>query len=343
MKRLSGALKRNRNEEISPFSPSSDSAYASSDGPSLRDSKRSSEMVPVSSNNDNRNLAMNPSTGEVVDEDTGELVTVTTTTVTTTTTTRPGKKNTTSHGQGAAEQPRVQSVASSRNEPQTPVTTQQQTITAPENQNANFNSQGTSVTPTHGQNFSYPRRQVEGTDQEATKPKGAMANLKAAAMGIHGVGETLRGTINSEMDSRFAGRNPAKAEAARTRNAAVLQRGEQEMASVYHPGGMQNAYPQAQGQMMPTQTNMFPHQGTTMQPQGHIPENPYGPDPTAPQFHGQNTMMPAGNQMMGNQMPMAGQGGMGSIPEQNEYGYAQGQGHGESGLKKLLKRRPVGS
>jgi hypothetical protein len=70
-----------------------DSAYASSDVPSTSGSK-SAEMVPVASNDD-RNLAMNKSTGEVVDEDSGEVVTVTTTTTTTTTTRTRGGKPTT--------------------------------------------------------------------------------------------------------------------------------------------------------------------------------------------------------------------------------------------------------
>ncbi|KAF2764583.1 hypothetical protein EJ03DRAFT_331740 [Teratosphaeria nubilosa] len=67
-----------------------DSAYASSENDM---SKRSQDMVPVASSDD-RNLAMNQNTGEVVDEDTGEVVTVTTTTTTTTTTKTKGGKTT---------------------------------------------------------------------------------------------------------------------------------------------------------------------------------------------------------------------------------------------------------
>ncbi|KAH9827261.1 hypothetical protein Tdes44962_MAKER09784 [Teratosphaeria destructans] len=67
-----------------------DSAYASSENDM---SKRSQDMVPVASGDD-RNLAMNQNTGEVVDEDTGEVVTVTTTTTTTTTTKTKGGKTT---------------------------------------------------------------------------------------------------------------------------------------------------------------------------------------------------------------------------------------------------------
>ncbi|KAI7294638.1 hypothetical protein KC352_g1055, partial [Hortaea werneckii] len=64
-----------------------DSAYASSEN------SRDREMQHIDSNNeDGRNLAVDKKTGEVLDEDTGEVVTTVTTTTTTTTVTRTGGK-----------------------------------------------------------------------------------------------------------------------------------------------------------------------------------------------------------------------------------------------------------
>ena len=101
--RLSRLLgKREKGVEQPTVPP--DSAYASSETPSgeaPRDMSHSTpDMVPVEKNSEmanidqDRNLAVNPSTGEVHDQDTGELITVVTTTTTTTTTTtkKPGKK-----------------------------------------------------------------------------------------------------------------------------------------------------------------------------------------------------------------------------------------------------------
>ena len=81
-----------------------DSAYGSSEAPSADSAQgRTSpptEMISAEKNSEianidqDRNLALKPSTGEVFDEDTGEVVTVVTTTTTTTTTmtTKGGKK-----------------------------------------------------------------------------------------------------------------------------------------------------------------------------------------------------------------------------------------------------------
>lgn len=80
-----------------------DSAYASSDNPSSkRNSRADNQYIPVENNgrydgvSQDRNLAMNKNTGDIVDDDTGEQVTTVTTTTTTTTTTtaKGGKKGT---------------------------------------------------------------------------------------------------------------------------------------------------------------------------------------------------------------------------------------------------------
>jgi hypothetical protein len=85
-----------------PITRAPDSAYASSDAPSAEVAKVSnSDLVPAEKDSDianidrDRNLAVKPSTGEVLDQDTGEVITVVTTTTTTTTTTtrRPGRRS----------------------------------------------------------------------------------------------------------------------------------------------------------------------------------------------------------------------------------------------------------
>lgn len=92
--------KRDKSPDQPPTFPP-DSAYASSDGPTPSAAGKSTpEIVPAEKNSEianidkDRNLGLKPSTGEVLDRDTGEIVTVVTTTTTTTTTTtrKPGQK-----------------------------------------------------------------------------------------------------------------------------------------------------------------------------------------------------------------------------------------------------------
>jgi hypothetical protein len=93
--RLLGS-KRDKSPESPPTFPP-DSAYASETP--ITD-KSASDIVPAEKDSEianidkDRNLGVKPSTGEVLDRDTGEVVTVVTTTTTTTTTTtrKPGKK-----------------------------------------------------------------------------------------------------------------------------------------------------------------------------------------------------------------------------------------------------------
>lgn len=47
------------------------------------------------------------------------------------------------------------------------------------------------------------------------------------------MGETLRGTLNNEIDMRFPRKNPNKQQAALAKNVSVLNRGKQEMGQ-YH-------------------------------------------------------------------------------------------------------------
>lgn len=116
--------KKNKDNDLSPnganhtlhpststtgTAPQSDSAYASSNHPSSKrdsvanvntESNNNADVVPVENTGNfegvgpERNLAYNTNTGQVLDDDTGEVVVTTTTTTTTTMTTRGGKKNT---------------------------------------------------------------------------------------------------------------------------------------------------------------------------------------------------------------------------------------------------------
>ena len=98
--RLSRLLGGKRDKSPAEPTMPPDSAYASSETPSAEPAKErsTSELVPAEKNSDianidkDKSLALRPSTGEVFDRDTGEMVTVVTTTTTTTTTTtrKPG-------------------------------------------------------------------------------------------------------------------------------------------------------------------------------------------------------------------------------------------------------------
>jgi hypothetical protein len=100
--RLSRLLGK-REKSPNPMAIDPDSAYESSETPSaepFKDTANSTpDTVPVEKNSEmanidqDRNLVVRPATGEVLDRDTGEVVTVVTTTTTTTTTTtrKPGQ------------------------------------------------------------------------------------------------------------------------------------------------------------------------------------------------------------------------------------------------------------
>ncbi|KAK5761421.1 hypothetical protein LTS12_008381 [Elasticomyces elasticus] len=74
--------------------------------------------------------------------------------------------------------------------------------------------------------------------QQGRTSGGALENLKAAAIGLHGVGETLRGTLNSEVDNRLSRRNPDKAAAVNAKNRADIERGQAEMARLRERNGL---------------------------------------------------------------------------------------------------------
>ncbi|KAK1081634.1 hypothetical protein LTR33_004516 [Friedmanniomyces endolithicus] len=265
-----------------------------------------------------RHLQLDQNTGEVMDEDTGEVVTtITTTTTTTTTTVRKGvtageKKGTTVQVETRPSHPTVSSQQtpahthlaeapgdgpSARLVPDAPPThlrarspvptalqigrQQPAAEPAPPLRNPNRKSREYAPAPngppspvTPGaqgrHNFSYPARmgtkstehlpqippetnqysppQVplrEQLSQQQTSPVSsgsgvgsALGNLKAAAIGLHGVGETLRGTLNSEVDNRLSRRDPDKAAAVDAKNRADITRGQQEMARMRERNGL---------------------------------------------------------------------------------------------------------
>ncbi|RMY89904.1 hypothetical protein D0861_03949 [Hortaea werneckii] len=317
-----------------------DSAYASSEN------SRDREMQHIDSNNDDgRNLAVDKKTGEVLDEDTGEVVTTVTTTTTTTTVTRTGGKGkgtqvevttqpggggggstsqtpSPSHSPGPAgiaeapgdspstprqppthgqhlsptdanqsqqqQQQQQQSPASSTSspavetqhvypkaEPQAthPALRQEQQQPQPPNpqipprqpHRKSTDRPPPQYTDTNGykdmpaspstahNNFSYPnpnrsQERLQRPSHQTPPPpapsspetmhpgyhqpshstgadtgsgnNNPLHTLKSAAIGLHGVGETLRGTLNSEVDNRLQRRNPGKNSAAREKNAA---------------------------------------------------------------------------------------------------------------------------
>jgi hypothetical protein len=148
-----------------------------------------------------------------------------------------------------------------------------------------------------------------------------------------GVGETLRGTINSEVDSRFGRKNPEKAAMVDAKNQATLQAGEREMAGLRDQRGLQ-----------PTVT---PDRDKNLPDLPHQPNYTYHPN--APQ---QNmTALPT---MKANNGYVAPHGT--AVPQDNYYDNQDSSsydtaansfdaqeisGKREGGLRKLMKRKPL--
>lgn len=70
----------------------------------------------------------------------------------------------------------------------------------------------------------------QGHEQHPPRSQGTFENLKAAAVGIHGVGETLRGTLNNSVDQRLRlSRDHEKQAQIDAKNRAVMERGRGEL------------------------------------------------------------------------------------------------------------------
>ncbi|KAK3712011.1 hypothetical protein LTR37_009323 [Vermiconidia calcicola] len=251
----------------------SDSGY----GSSVAASSTRSDITPIENHgqvsgvNENRHLAVNTTTGDIVDDDTGEVVRTVTTTTTTTTTTRRSRSpqppppqqqtqtQTVGSGAGSAETvqpppqpPRPQQhlapeTAAHPPLPQRPPELQHLDMydsAAPtqtrRNTGQSFGNGISPVTPTQ-QNHNNPTRPPLQTGGNPAQ-QSPMANLKGAAVGLHGVGETLRGTINNEVDRRYPRRNVHKAEAANSKNQATIQTGQEEMGRVVSGGGAKSQW-----------------------------------------------------------------------------------------------------
>lgn len=218
----------------------SDSAYASSNHPSSSSKRDSVANVNAESNNNadvvpventgkfegvgpERNLAYNTSTGQVLDDDTGEVVVTTTTTTTTTMTTRGGKKSTkvevhsqkdgqptiaeapgdmpsmsstTSHSPVPPPRPLSSGMGNSSYgtpaphdggvaQSYTPSRTDPDTFPVPARNPMREREPMEPVSPLRP-NFSYPSRtDIREDPVPQPAPKSTFANLKAAAQGLH--------------------------------------------------------------------------------------------------------------------------------------------------------------
>lgn len=248
-----------------------DSAYASSEGaPSTSDITPYHNTGQIPGVSADRNLILDKWTGEVVDEESGDVVTTitTTTTTTTTTTSKGGKKvdvqthagqpqQSTSYGQhsmGQQQQPGGQYLANEASAvppvelaanpssqplsldgpPGVPSSSPAYPAVPARHPDRNLgtvssgNHEPVSPIVPETPNFSYPAR------NEERKHGGAFSNLKAAVVGIHGVGETLRGTLNDSVDRHVPGGNAEARAAAQAKNNAVLDRGRNEMGGLQH-------------------------------------------------------------------------------------------------------------
>jgi len=95
---------------------------------------------------------------------------------------------------------------------------------------------------------------------------GTLGDLKKAAIGLHGVGEQLRGTLNNEFDTRLSRPDSERAAYARQKNQAVLDRAQQEMGRL-------------DGRHAPVRTSVPPVPVSQQQryPQGPVADTPVSP------------------------------------------------------------------
>jgi hypothetical protein len=138
---------------------------------------------------------------------------------------------------------------------------------------------------------------------------------------FQGVGETLRGTLNSTIDSRFPSRNAEKAARIQAHNDSVLERGRAEMEGL--PRGRYNQTQPHEPERESSIPGSWPGQGEGYD--GHsIAATPSGYE--------------------GSVAPTWGLGGRDSVPDT---GAGPGrtsspdEGGMSKGIRKLFKRKPV--
>nr|OQO28563.1 hypothetical protein B0A51_05609 [Rachicladosporium sp. CCFEE 5018] len=216
----------------------------------------------------------------------------------------------------------------------------------------------------------------------SSRPKSTLENLKSAAIGLHGVGETLRGTLNNEVDSRFPRHNAEKAAAAEAKNRSTLDRGNAELARLQASRSHQNPNPvlndweqqrdnrSGAPQIPPQHFNQDRAPSRSPRPLGRtgatdsFPPPPPGPPPVP----GPATYRPTGDSAFGGPSGFGGpQEKLGGPPEpatthpafrpsyeaEDEIHHVQptftpessgtaAPAKKESGFRKLIKRRAVG-
>jgi hypothetical protein len=159
----------------------------------------------------------------------------------------------------------------------------------------------------------------------------ALSSLNLLTLPLQGVGETVRGTLNNEIDTRFPRSNSQKAAAANAKNQSVLESGYREMAplaarrSQYRHGSqdMQQAPPlPSPAASEPVPPHFIP---SPLQP--HQQQQLATPPPPPPSEFGSYGGNPSSDQM--SQVPSS------FSPE------SSGSEQKRIGLRKLMKRRPV--
>lgn len=157
-----------------------------------------------------------------------------------------------------------------------------------------------------------------------------------------GVGETLRGTLNNEVDSRFSRHDPDKAAAANAKNRATLEAGQREMAGLRNQRGLNTTVstdPNKDLPYLPQQPNYTYH-----------PNAPPNSNLTAlPSKDSRGYMPPHGTAVEPDHYYTDQQGSQSDGREPNSYDTASNsinypasssQPEEKRGLRKLLKRRP---
>lgn len=150
---------------------------------------------------------------------------------------------------------------------------------------------------------------------------------------LQGVGETVRGTFNNEIDSRFPRSNSQKAATANAKNQAVLENGNREMARVSMGRAPDGQAPPVRS---PAAHEPVPSQLTPGPPQQQWQQQQYPPPPSEPVYgnyggspsYGGNSSNSEMSQVPSSFSPES------SAPEQKKSSVG--------GLKKLVKRRTVG-
>ena len=263
--------------------PASDSGYG---GSTHTTSSNSSDVKPIENHGQvagvdgQRNLAINERTGEVLDNDTGEVVsTVTTTTTTTTTTTRRSKSPQPASANGVAGagapgqssqqsqqllSPESAAQLSSLQPPAPQAPPQQQNFAVPDlpprsksrepQNNSNF---GNVPTMQHPAYRDHPPALVPGGGGGVgggAAPASPLENLKGAAAGLATVGATLKDTYSNERERRYPTRNTTRVTGADLKNQAAPQAPPGEMARLHaarSSNNMRQKTPERQWQQPP--------------------------------------------------------------------------------------------